>query len=254
MKKVSGKVPLERALSKRGLASRKEAQKLIAEGKIKISGRVITDPFFMVTPETMEVEIEGQAPSPIESTIPRFLMLHKPKGCVTTTKDEKNRTTVYDYLKELDTRVISVGRLDFATTGLLFFTNVNRLMDFLTDPQTKIERSYSVTVRGEVTSEIIQQLVSGIQDKEEKLQAKRIDLRKSSQKESHLLVTLTEGKNREIRRMFEHFKHEVTALKRVSYGNFDLDVEVGQWREVSFGELAKKIPQTKSMLEKLKLL
>lgn len=254
MKKVTGKVPLERALSKRGLASRKEAQKLIAEGKIKIQGRIVTDPFFMVTPETMEVEIEGKAATKAEPFLPRFLMLHKPKSCVTTTKDEKNRSTVYDYLKNVDARMISVGRLDFATTGLLFFTNITRLMDFLTDPQTNIERSYIVTVRGEVKNETQQALLNGIMDEGEKLQAKKIELKKSSQKESHLLVTLTEGKNREIRRMFDHFGHEVTSLKRVSYGNFDLDIEVGQWREVSFKELSEKIPQTKAMLEKLKLI
>ncbi len=254
MKKVIGKVPLERALSKRGLASRKEAQKLIAEGKVKIQGRTITDPFFMVTPETMQVEIDGETSNCTESFTPRILMLHKPKACVTTTKDEKNRATVYDYLKGVETRVISVGRLDFATTGLLFFTNVTRLMDFLTDPETNIERSYIVTVRGEVNTETIQKLLHGIIDNDEKLQAKIIELKKSSQKESHLLVTLTEGKNREIRRMFDHFKHEVTNLKRVAYGGFDLDIEVGQWREVSFQELSEKIPQTKPLLQKLKLL
>lgn len=245
-------VPLERALSKRGLASRKEARELIEQGLVTINGKIIKDALYLVVPETMQVTIAGKKNE--EAFVPLFLVFNKPKSCVTTTKDEKNRKTVYDYL-DLKQKVISVGRLDFATTGLLFFTNVNRLMDFLTDPKNQIERTYAVTVRGEVTENTIQKLTSGIQDKDETLKAKKIEIQKVSGKESHLFVTLDEGKNREIRRLFEACKHEVTALKRISYGNFELgDLDNGQYREIPFSELVVKIPQTRNLLQQLKLI
>lgn len=248
------KVPLERALSKRGLASRKEASLLIEAGKISIGGKVITDPFFLVVPETMKVKIEGMDKKKDEAFHPLFIVFNKPKSCITTTKDEKNRKTVYDYLTNLEARVVSVGRLDFATCGLLFFTNINRLMDFLTEPKNSIPRTYHVSVRGEVSLKTLEQLHQGVVDKEEKLKAEKVVILKASQRETHLLVTLTEGKNREIRRLFKYFRHEVTSLKRISFGNFELDVEVGKYRKVEFDELAKKIPQTKALLERLHLL
>lgn len=250
--KPKGMVPLERALSKRGLASRKEARELIEQGLVTVNGKVIKDALFLVVPETMQVTIAGKKNE--DPFVPLFLVFNKPKSCVTTTKDEKNRKTVYDYL-DLKQKVISVGRLDFATTGLLFFTNVNRIMDFLTDPQNQIERTYAVTVRGEVSPETIQKLITGIREGEDFLKAKKVEAQKISGKESHLQVTLEEGKNREIRRLFGAFNHEVTSLKRISYGGFELgDLENGNHREVKFSELAEKIPQTKSLLQQLKLI
>jgi 23S rRNA pseudouridine2605 synthase len=251
-KKIIGKVPLERALSKRGLASRKVARELIEKGQVFISGKVIKDPLYMVTPETMDVKIEGHQTAPEFS--PLFLVLNKPKSCVCTTKDEKNRKTVYSYLTHIDQKIISVGRLDFATTGLLFFTNVNRLMDFLTDPKNEISRSYYVTVRGELTEEKCQKLCIGLYDQDEFLKAEKVVLKKSSQRESHFVIILKEGKNREIRRLLLAIGHEVTALKRISYGNFELDLEPGESRLVTFQELAQKIPETKDLLSKLNLL
>jgi 23S rRNA pseudouridine2605 synthase len=251
-KKVAGKVPLERALSKRGLASRKIARELIEKGQVFLSGKMIKDPLYLVTPETMQVRIEGVEAKPDFS--PLFLVMNKPKSCVCTTNDEKNRKTVYSYLSHIEQKIISVGRLDFATTGLLFFTNVNRLMDFLTDPKNEISRSYYVTVRGELTEEKCLKLCEGLYDQDEFLKAEKVVLKKSSQKESHFIILLKEGKNREIRRLLQAIGHEVTALKRISYGNFELDLEPGQSRNVNFQELAEKIPETKELLKRLNLI
>jgi 23S rRNA pseudouridine2605 synthase len=200
----------------------------------------------------MQIKIEGLESKPAFKPI--FLVMNKPKSCVCTTKDEKNRKTVFSYLTHIDQKIISVGRLDYATTGLLFFTNVNRLMDYLTDPQNEISRSYFVTVRGELTEEKSLKLCEGLYDEDEFLKAEKVELKKCSQKESHFIIELKEGKNREIRRLLKSIGHEVTALKRISYGHFELDLQPGESRSVEFTELAQKIPETKDLLKKLNLI
>lgn len=246
------KVYLERAISKRGFASRKEANSLIKMGKVTIDGKKIFDPLFLVYPETMKIKIEGVETK--KKTMPILIMFNKPKDCVTTTKDEKNRKTVFDYLTEFEFKLISVGRLDYKTTGLLFFTNENLIMEFLTNPKNEIKRTYVATIRNEILESTILNLLTGIKTKEGFYKANSIEILKKSKKESHIKVTLLEGKNREIRNMFKHFNHEVTDLKRISFGDFFLDINIGKNRIVSFEELAINIPQTKPLLKKLLLI
>ena len=173
-----------------------------------------------------------------------MLLLHKKRGTVTTRVDEKGRPTVYDQLPtEVARNLHSVGRLDLATTGLLILTNDTRLSDWLTDPRQSIRRTYLVTVRGELTADKITVLESGLRESGDWLRADQIELRKSSRRETHLVVHLSEGKNREIRRMFLAQGHEVTRLKRVAYGALELgELKPGAYRELSRGELLNAFP------------
>ena len=227
-----GLVKLERAFSKLGLASRTEARALILDGKVKVGGRVCKNPELLVHPETVAIEVEGATKSKAET---KTIAFYKPRNCVTTKRDEKGRKTVYDYLpKELHS-LHPVGRLDYATTGLLIFTNDTKLSAFLTDPKNGIPRTYVVTVRGEVSDEELQKIKSGVLVDGEKLMPSKIEIRKRSGKETHLIVTLTEGKNREIRRLFLAFEHEVTSLKRITFGEAELgDLKVGETRPLAF--------------------
>lgn len=238
--KGAGKVPLERALSKLGLASRTEARRLILEGRVEVSGRVVRDPLMPVTPERARIVVDGK-----QATLqkPLTVLLHKPRGVVTTRSDEKGRATVYSLLGEVGTYIAPVGRLDFATTGLLLLTNDTRFAAWVTDPAHGVPRAYLVTVRGEVRDETARRLEAGVVDDGERLAAARITIRKASGRESHLTVELTEGKNREIRRMLAGAGHEVTKLKRVSFGGLELgELAPGAWREVTGIELRAAFP------------
>ncbi|MDE1921543.1 MAG: rRNA pseudouridine synthase [Candidatus Omnitrophica bacterium] len=226
-----GQVPLERALSKLGIMSRTQTRKLIEAGRLKVNGRAIKDPAFAVVPEKAQITIDDK---PAARARACTIMLYKPKGALTTRSDEKGRKTVYDLLPAHLQHLHPVGRLDMATTGLLLMTTDTRLSDFLTDPRNAIARIYAVTIKGKISDDDVKRLSQGVMDKGELLKAVRIAVRKASNKETHLIVELCEGKNREIRRMIEAVGSEVTALKRISFGKLKLGaLEPGEWREIA---------------------
>jgi 23S rRNA pseudouridine2605 synthase len=231
-----GQVPLERALSKLGLASRAVAREWILAGRVKVNGETRTRPAFGVNPERARIEIDGQA---TQAAAKRSFLLHKPRGVVTTRSDEKGRPTVFSLLPEEPGLVLhAVGRLDWATSGLLILTNDTKLSSRLTDPQNAIPRVYLVTVRGEVTEAKLQAMEAGIRSESELLRATRAVLRKASGRESHLTIELREGKNREIRRLLLELGHEVTLLKRVEFGGLKLgELAPGEFRELAEDEL-----------------
>jgi len=235
-----GHVSLERALSKLGLASRSEAREMIRGGRVAVDGRTETDPLLEVVPERIRVEIDGRSASRSE---PLTVLLHKPRGVVTTRSDPAGRPTVYGCLEGLDAHVIPVGRLDAATSGLLLLTNDTRFADWVTDPRNEVPRVYLVTVRGELSEETARRLEEGIEESGERLAASQAIVRKRSKRETHLVVELTEGKNREIRRMLAAAGHEVTRLRRVSFGGLELgELAPGKWRAVPVDELRGAFP------------
>lgn len=236
-----GTVSLERALSKLGLASRTQAREWILAGRVWVDGRVVRDPLRAVVPEKIALQIDGEAPEQAEW---RMILFHKPRGVVTTRKDEQGRKTVYDVLGANEAKLMPVGRLDLATSGLLLLTNDNRLASYLTDPQSQIIRSYLVSVKGELLDEEAETMMSGVRDENELLKAHRVLVRKRSRVETHLVVELDEGKNREIRRLCKLVGHEVTKLKRVSFGGLTLgDLSLGSFREVTQEEIATHFPR-----------
>jgi len=234
-----GRVPLERALSKLGLASRTEARALIHAGRVTVDGRPAPDPLTAVVPESSRIEIDGR---PAARPEPVTILLHKPRGVVTTRSDPEGRPTVYGCLEGLDTHVVPVGRLDAATSGLLLLTNDTRFADWLTDPANGVPRVYLATVRGELTD--TKPLEEGVEDAGEVLAAQSVTVRKRSRRETHLVIELTEGKNREIRRILAAVGHEVTKLKRVAFGGLELgELPPGKWREVTTEELRGVFPE-----------
>jgi 23S rRNA pseudouridine2605 synthase len=243
-----GEVSLERALSKLGLATRSAARLLILEGRVTVDGRLVTEPLAAVVPERVRIAIDGrETPRPAPLTV----MLHKPRGVVTTRSDPRGRPTVYGCLAAPGGRpgelagahLVPAGRLDAATSGLLLLTNDTRLADWVTDPAHAVPRIYLVTVRGELTPERAARLTAGIEDAGERLAASAATVRKRSRRETHLVLELTEGKNREVRRLLAALGHEVTALKRVALGGLELgDLPPGAWRVVAAAELRAAFP------------
>lgn len=236
-----GLVSLERALSKLGLASRSGARALITAGRVAVNGKTATDPARRVTPERITITIDGLEPARETETV--VIALHKPRGYVTTSSDPEGRKTVYDLLTDLKQRVVAVGRLDLATSGLLLLTNDTQFANWLTDPAHSIPRVYLVTVEGLVTEDHIAILEAGVMQRGEQLRAASAELRKASRKESHLTITLTEGRNREVRRLLEIVRHPVTRLRRVEFGGIGIGkLKPGEWRRISGAELRAAFP------------
>lgn len=229
---MPGRVRLDRALSKLGIASRSRAQELIRRGKVTVDGRIVTDAERTVVPETAAIAVEGR---PVRRTAWRTIALHKPRGTVTTRHDPEGRRTVFDVVGPAADGLVAVGRLDRASTGLMLLTTDTRLAAWLTDPANTVVRRYVVTARGEVTDEEARRMIAGVGD----LRAASVAVRKRSTRETHLEIALTEGRNREIRRLLAACGHEVTRLLRVAYGGIELGtLEPGAWRPVARDEIS----------------
>jgi 23S rRNA pseudouridine2605 synthase len=227
-------VTLERALSKLGLASRTEARRLIAAGRVRVNGVEVRRADHLVVPERVTLAIDdvrhAQAP-------PRLIAFHKPRGVVTTRRDPEGRPTVFDVLGDAARGLQAIGRLDLASTGLLLLTNDTRLAHALTDPARGVRRRYVVTVRGRVSADAARSLergldVDGAKGRRMHLSANSVRIRKASNRETHLIVELTEGKNRELRRLFAAIGHDATRVHRIAFGGFELgELQPGRWRE-----------------------
>ena len=238
--KGAAKVPLVRALSKLGYASRSQAYELIRTGRVEVNGLVATDPALRVAPGLTRIQISG---TELEPAPWLCIALNKPRKVVTSRSDPEGRATVYDLIADLNTRVVPVGRLDLASTGLLLLTSDTQLADWLTDPASGVVRRYVVTVRGEMSDTSAQMLSRGVRDRAETLTAKAVDILKRSKRETHMIVELTEGKNREIRRMLKGAGHEVTRLKRIAFGGIELgNLAPGKWRSISADEMRAAFP------------
>ena len=237
----AGTVPLARALSKRGLASRAEAIALILAGRVRLDGRVVRDPGTAVVPERMAVDIDGAATS---APAWRTIAPHKPRGVVTTRRDPEGRPTVHDLIAPLGDGLAPAGRLDLASTGLIVCTNDTRLASWLTSPASDLDKEYAVTVRGRLDDVTLERLADGIEDRGEWLRPASLRLLKASSRESQVAVVLTEGKNREIRRLFAAAGHDVTRLLRVRIGGLELgSLAPGAWRDIRQEKLATYFPE-----------
>lgn len=222
-----GRVRLDRALSKLGLASRSDARALILAGRVTVSGRVVRDPATLVIPEAARIAIDGTRSTRSRG---RTIVLHKPRGVITTRRDPQGRPTVFDLLGEEAKGLVAAGRLDFATTGLLILTTDTQLANRLADPANAFIRRYIVTVRGELSDDAARTMERGLDG----MTAHSVIIRKRSRRETHLTIELTEGKNREVRRLCEAAGHAVTRLKRVAFGPIELgELTPGDWRDLT---------------------
>lgn len=222
---------IAKVMARAGLCSRRDAERWIADGRVIVNGKKIDSPALNVGPEDT-ITVDGKPLPMAEAT--RLFLYHKPPGLVTTARDEKGRPTVFDNLPKGLPRVISVGRLDLNTEGLLLLTNDGALSRHLELPATGWKRRYRVRVHGTVKTEELDKLKKGIT-----IDGIRYDSieaapeRAQSAANTWLTVVLREGKNREIRRVMEHLDLQVSRLIRVSYGPFMLaDLPLGAAKEV----------------------
>ena len=235
MKKA--RVTLDRVLSKAGIASRTSTRQWIEEGRVKVNGRVVKNPDFWVEQKDV-VHFDGVR---IRSEKKIYIALNKPTGVVTSTEDKKDRPTVYDYVKDLGRWVFAVGRLDMDTSGLLILTNDTEFGEALLQPNSKVPKTYYVKVAGIVTADEYFNLAYGLDiGRGESSGPAKVKEVKGTGKYTWLELTITEGKNRQVRRMCDAIGHEVLKLVRIRIGDFELgDIPVGKYRQLTSVDLQK---------------
>lgn len=221
---------LAKRMARAGLCSRREAEAWIAAGIVKVNGKTVTTPALNVTDEDVVV-VDGQSVAEKEPV--RVWLYHKPAGLVTTHKDEKGRPTVFSTLPKTMPRVISVGRLDLNSEGLLLLTNDGGLARKLELPSNGWIRKYRVRVYGTISESMLREMKKGVVADGVHYGSVEAVVDSKQGGNSWLTVSLKEGKNREIRKIFEHFGCKVSRLLRISYGPFILGkLERGELKEV----------------------
>lgn len=210
---------INKYIAQSGITSRRKAEELITAGKVKINGKVVTALATDVK-STDQVTVEGKSIHTAETFV--YYKLHKPKGYVCTVDDEKGRKTVMELMRGVHTRVFPVGRLDYDTEGLLLLTNDGDLSNILTRPSSEVEKVYYATIEGSISKDEIKKLSSGVEIDGYKTKPCSVVLLEQDANQTKLAVTITEGKNRQIRKMFEAVGKNVKFLKRVQIGEIRL--------------------------------
>lgn len=230
-------IRLQKFISRSGVASRRKAEELIREGGVTVNGKTIRELGTKVNPSKDRVQVDGIRIKPVKKTI--TVLLNKPKGYLCTLSDPEKRPLITDLVQGLGKRIYPVGRLDFNTEGLILLTNDGDLAYHLTRTANKIPKTYFVKVSGTPNSQTIEKLRRGVHLEEGlTLPAEIILLNKTRSGNGWFSVTLVEGKNRQIHRMFRATGHLVSKIKRVRFGPLELgDLPIGQYRILSEDEV-----------------
>lgn len=223
---------LQKVIAHAGIASRRKAEQLIIDGHVKVNGKVVKELGYKVS-HSDKVEVNE---IPIEREEPIYFMFYKPRGVISSAKDDKGRKVVTDFLPEIKQRVYPVGRLDYDTSGLLLLTNDGEFANLLMHPSSEIEKVYVAKIKGIPPREKIRALEKGVQLEDGKTAPAKAKVMGIDKKKQTAIVELTihEGKNRQVRKMFEAIGHQVMKLKRERYGQLTLQgLKVGEMRELT---------------------
>lgn len=222
---------LQKVIAQAGIASRRKAEELIKDGKVKVNGEVIKELGTKVS-ESDKVEVNNK---PIEKETKEYYLLNKPRGVITTTNDEHGRKTVTDLI-ETSARIYPVGRLDYDTIGAILLTNDGEFANILMHPSNKIDKVYLAKLEGIIKGEQINALKNGVMLDDVLVKASRVKLKKVNQENSTSMVEITihEGKNHQVKRMFESVGFHVEKLTRERIGIFDIkNLKSGQYRKLT---------------------
>src|SRR5918992_1696627 len=233
-------IRLQKILSQAGVSSRRAAEKLMAEGRVSVNGKTIFELGTKADPATDDIRVDGRRIKSAER--PRYILLNKPRGYVTTRSDEKRRKTVIDLLKGVREYVYPVGRLDYDTEGLLLLTNDGDLAAALTHPRHGVERTYEARVAGMPDDRALEKLRKGVPLDGRRTLPAHVILLNSGRRDVDgvLLITIKEGRNRQVRRMLDAVGHPVSRLKRTKIGPIgDRKLPAGAWRDLSAEEIRK---------------
>jgi pseudouridine synthase len=223
-------------LSKAGVGSRTEARSWIHAGRVTVNGRLTMNPDQWVDMARDRVQLDGR---PLEQRERMYVLLYKPTGYLTTYKDPEGRPTVYDLLTDVDTFLSPVGRLDLDTSGLLLLTNDTQLAERVTNPESHVPKTYLVKASVRLTDEELQRLRDGVELSDGPTRPAVVRRVRDSEKYTHFEITITEGRNRQVRRMVEALGARVLKLVRVKIGPIAIGaLPIGRWRPLTAREVA----------------
>lgn len=226
---------LQKQISALGYCSRRKAEELIVKGLVKVNGEVVTELGTKVDPNDV-IEVEGNTLTKQEK---EYYVFNKPREVVSTTSDDKGRKTILDYF-DINTRIYPIGRLDYDTTGIILLTNDGEFANLMMKPSSNIKKVYLAKINGILSLEEINTLKKGIKVKGlsyniDRIKVKKIDKAKNT---SMVEITIHEGKNHEIKKIFEYLNYDVLKLTRLSYGSISLgDLPSGKYRKLSIHEV-----------------
>lgn len=227
---------LQKILAQAGVASRRSAERLITDGRVRVNGRIISELGARANPQRDRVEVDGKR---LVAEKPVYFLMHKPRGVVTTLDDPEGRKSVADLLRDVPERVFPVGRLDFQTSGALLLTNDGAMAQALLHPARRVPKTYHAKVQGTLDAKRLDLLRSGVTlDDGESTAPAEVDIVRKDEKHTFIQVTIAEGKNRQIHRMLDAVGRVVLRLTRTSFAGLLLEgLRPGQMRPLSTGEL-----------------
>ncbi len=229
---------LQKLMSRAGISSRRAAEKIIAEGRVKVDGEIVKNPGTKVNPETQKIFVDDKPLTFDEEKI--YIILNKPRGYVSTAKDERGRKTVLDLVSEISGRIYPVGRLDSDSEGLLLLTNDGELTNSLIHPKFSVKKTYRAKIGGEITPEKFEDLRKGVELEDGMTAPAKIEIVSLEENSATVDITIHEGRNRQIRRMFAVVGCSVKNLKRTKFAGLTLDgLKVGQFRRLTPDEIEK---------------
>lgn len=240
--KSSPQKTLERVISKAGAGSRTQARSWIHAGQVQVNGKVVEDPDRWIDFNRDRVLLDGK---PLTRRKQLYILLYKPTGYITTFKDPEGRPTVYDLIRDIDQFLSPVGRLDLDTSGLLIMTNDTQFAERLTNPAHKVSKTYLVKCSTLLSDEALEQLRRGVELSDGPTRPAEVRRVRDSGKYTHLEIVITEGRNRQVRRMIEAVGSKVLKLVRTHIGNVSFgDLKIAHWRELGPGELGELVTST----------
>ena len=228
-------IRLQKYLAEAGVASRRKCEELIAMGRIEVNGQMVTVPGTKITGKEV-ITVDGR--EIIQEQKKVYILLNKPVGYISTSKDQFSRKTVLDLVETVKERIYPVGRLDYDTSGLIILTNDGELANKLTHPKHEMQKVYRVMIDGNLNEEEMNSIKTGVIIEDYTTAPADIRIIETNKKDSIVELTIHEGKNRQIRKMFETLEHIVLRLKRVAIGPIAIDgLEEGKWRYLSKKEI-----------------
>jgi 23S rRNA pseudouridine2605 synthase len=235
---------VQKVLARAGLASRRHAEELIAEGRVRVDGKRIDKQGMLVDPRRDSISVDGRRVAPERLT---YLLFHKPREVMCTMRDPLGRRSVVDYLRGVETRVVPVGRLDFQTSGVLLLTNDGDFARELLHPSRGVLKEYVLKLKGPVDAAGLERLRERIDIGGKQTKSARVERLRADDNNTWLVVTLQEGKNRQVRRLAEYAGYRVMRLTRTRFAGLSTEgLRPGEWRQLSTAELRAVRNQSKS--------
>ncbi len=240
MQDTERKKTLDRVLSQAGLGSRTEARQWIAEGRVAVDGRKIQTPDAWVEPGRQQVTFDGR---PLQSASKVYLLLYKPKGYLATYRDPEGRPTIYDLIGDIKEKIFSAGRLDLDTSGLLILTNDTPFADYITNPESHTSKTYLVKASMLLNDDQLDRLRHGVELSDGVTRPAEVTRVRNSARFTFFEITITEGRNRQVRRMVEALGAKVLKLVRVKIGKIAIgDLQIGKHRPLTPQEIRELMP------------